>query len=182
MFGKSLDQVWGDWIAFEHKFQEENLARLAQYPLSEPRHLSPRGLGSMSRGFVDDKTNSLVAAFRYPGRIGFLGRMDLGTGKLTHLTDLNGMMLYKVTSLAFDPDNRTAFYTDENYAYRDINAIDIDTGKKRRLLTDARIGDLAFDRADKSLWGIRHQNGFVTLVRNPRALHQLQPDQDVSVR
>jgi len=167
VFGKPLNQAWSEWIAFEHKFQEDNLARLAQYPLSEPKHLSPRGLGSVSRGFIDDKTNSLVAAFRYPGRIGFFGRMDLASGKLTHLTDLNGMMLYKVTSVAFDPDSRTAFYTDENYAYRDINAIDVDTGRKRRLLTDARIGDLAFDRADKSLWGIRHQNGFVTLVRIP---------------
>jgi hypothetical protein len=121
----------------------------------------------MSRGFVDEKTNSLIAAFRYPGRIGFLGKMDLATGKLSHLTDLDGMMLYKVTSVAFDPSTRTAFYTNQNYAYRDINAIDVDTGKKRRLLTDARIGDLAFDPADKSLWGIRHQNGFVTLVRIP---------------
>jgi hypothetical protein len=167
VFGKSLDDVWNDWIAFEHKFQADNLARLAKYPLTEPKHLSPRALGSMSRGFVDEKTNSLIAAFRYPGRIGFLGRMDLSTGKLTHLTDLNGMMLYKVTSLAFDPSTRTAFYTDENYAYRDIEAIDVDTGKKRRLLTDARIGDLAFNHVDKSLWGIRHQNGFVTLVRIP---------------
>jgi len=168
VFGKPLDEVWEDWIAFERKFQQENLARLAQYPVTEPRHLSPVALGSMSRGFVDAKTNSLIAAFRWPGKIGFLGRMDLATGKITHLTDLNGMMLYKVTSVAFDPSSRTAFYTDENYAYRDINAIDVDTGKKRRLLTDARIGDLAFDRADKSLWGIRHQNGFVTLVRMPR--------------
>ncbi|MEO5613013.1 MAG: hypothetical protein ABIT68_09790, partial [Sphingomicrobium sp.] len=167
VFGKSLDQVWSDWIAFEHKFQEANLAALAQFPLTEVKHLSPRGLGSMSRGFVDDKTNSLIAAFRYPGRIGFLGRMDLATGKLTPLTELNGMMLYKVTSVAFDPSSRTAFYTDENYAYRELNAIDVDTGKKRRLLTDARIGDLAFNRADQSLWGIRHQNGFVTVVRMP---------------
>jgi hypothetical protein len=167
VFGRPLDDVWNDWIVFEHKFQKENLAALAQYPLTEPHHLSPQGLGSMSRGFIDDKTNSLIAAFRYPGRIGFLGRMDLATGKLTHLTDLNGMMLYKVTSLAFDPDTRTAFYTDENYAYRDLNAIDVDTGKKRRLLTDARIGDLAFNKVDKSLWGIRHQNGYVTLVRIP---------------
>ena len=121
----------------------------------------------MSRGFVDEKTNSLIAAFRYPGRIGFLGKMDLATGKVTHLTDLDGMMLYKVTSIAFDPSSRTAFYTNENYAYRDINAIEVDSGKQRRLLTDARIGDLAFDQADKSLWGIRHQNGFVTLVRIP---------------
>jgi len=167
VFGKPLDQVWDEWIAFEHKFQQANLARLAQYPLTEPKHLSPRGLGSMSRGFVDDKTNSLIAAFRWPGKIGFLGRMDLATGKITHLTDLDGMMLYKVTSVAYDPSTRTAFYTNQNYAYRDINAINVDTGKKRRLLTDARIGDLAFDPADKSLWGIRHQNGFVTLVRIP---------------
>ena len=167
VFGKSLNSVWADWIAFEHRFQEENLAAVAQYPLTEPKHLSPRGLGSMSRGFVDEKTNSLIAAFRWPGRIGFLGRMDLTTGKITHLTDLDGMMLYKVTSVAFDPSARTAFYVNQNYAYRDINAIDVDTGKKRRLLTDARIGDLAFNRADKSLWGIRHQNGFVTLVRIP---------------
>lgn len=167
VFGKPLDTVWNDWLAFEHKFQQENLARVAQYPLTEPKHLSPVGLGSMSRGFVDEKTNSLIAAFRWPGKIGFLGRMDLATGKVTHLTDLDGMMLYKVTSVAYDPSTRTAFYTNQNYAYRDINAIDIDTGRKRRLLTDARIGDLAFDRADKSLWGIRHQNGFVTLVRLP---------------
>jgi hypothetical protein len=165
VYGKPLGDVWNDWIAFEHKFQQANLAALAKYPLTEVKHLSPRGLGSMSRGFVDEKTNSLIAAFRYPGRIGFLGKMDLATGKITHLTDLDGMMLYKVTSVAFDPDSRTAFYVNQNYAYRDINAIDVDTGKKRRLLTDARIGDLAFNRADKSLWGIRHQNGFVTLVR-----------------
>jgi hypothetical protein len=121
----------------------------------------------MSRGFIDEKTNSLIAAFRYPGTIGFLGKMDLSTGKLTHLTDLDGMMLYKVTSVAFDPATRTAFYTNQNYAYRDLNSINVDTGEKHRLLTDARIGDIAFDRADNSLWGIRHQDGFVTLVRIP---------------
>ena len=167
VFGKKLDDVWDEWIAFERTFQKENLARLAQYPLTEPQHLSPNGLGSMSRGFIDDKTNSLIAAFRWPGKIGFLGRMDLATGKITHLTDLDGMMLYKVTSVAFDPSSRTAFYTNQNYAYREINAIDVDTGKKRRLLTDARIGDLAFNQADRSLWGVRHQNGYVTLVRIP---------------
>ena len=167
VFGKRLDDVWDEWLASERKFQEHNLAEIAKYPLTEPKHLSPRGLGSMSRGFVDEKTNSLIAAFRWPGKIGFLGRMDLATGKISHLTDLDGMMLYKVTSVAFDPATRTAFYTNQNYAYRDINAINVDTGKKRRLLTDARIGDLVFDHADNSLWGIRHQNGFVTLVRIP---------------
>ena len=167
VFGKPLDTAWSEWIAFEHKFQKDNLARLGKYPLSEVKHLSPRGLGSMSRGYIDDRTNSLIAAFRYPGRIGFLGKMALDTGKVTPLTDLDGMMLYKVTSVAFDPATRTAFYTNQNYAYRELNAINVDTRRKRRLLTDARIGDLAFNRADNSLWGLRHQNGLVTLVRIP---------------
>ena len=167
VFGKPLGEVWNDWIAFEQKFQQANLAKLGQYPLTETQKLSPRGLGSISRGFIDPKTNSLIAAFRYPGTIGFFGRMDLATGKLTKLQEIKGMMLYRVTSLAFDPDSRTAFYTEDNGAFRDIIAVDVDTGKKRKLLKDARIGDLVFDARDKSLWGIRHQNGFATIVRIP---------------
>ena len=167
VFGRRLDDVWNDWIVFEHQYQKENLAKLAQYPLTDTIKLSPHGLGSISRGYVDPKTNSLIAAFRYPGVIGFMGRMDLATGKLTKLQEIKGMMLYKVTSLAFDPDVRTAYYTEDNYAFRDIVAVNVDTGKKRTLLKDARIGDLVINPSDKSMWGIRHQNGFATIVRLP---------------
>ena len=167
VFGRRLDDVWNDWIAFEHEYQKANLARLAQYPLTPTQKLSPRGLGSMSRGFIDTKTNSLIAAFRYPGTIGFIGRMDLATGKLTKLQEIKGMMLYKVTSVAFDPEARTAYYTEDNGAFRDLIAVNVDNGRKRMLLKDARIGDLAFDRADKSIWGIRHENGLATIVRIP---------------
>jgi hypothetical protein len=167
VFDRRLDDVWNDWIAFENEFQKANLAKLAQYPLTETQKLSPRGLGSISRGFVDPRTNSLIAAFRYPGTIGFVGRMDLATGKLTKLQEIKGMMLYRVTSLAFDPATRTAYYTEDNNAFRDIVAVDVDTGRKRMLLKDARIGDLVFDPQDKALWGIRHQNGFATIVRIP---------------
>ena len=121
----------------------------------------------MSRGFIDPKTNSLIAAFRYPGTIGFIGRMDLGTGKLTRLQELKGMMLYKVTSVAFDAQARTAYYTEDNYAFRDLFAVNVDTGRKRMLLKDARIGDMVVNPADKSLWGIRHDNGLATIVRIP---------------
>jgi hypothetical protein len=165
VFGRRLDDVWNDWIAFEHQYQKASLAKLAQYPFTDTVKLSPRGLGSISRGFIDPKTNSLVAAFRYPGTIGFIGRMDLANGKLTKLQEIKGMMLYKVTSVAFDPDSRTAFYTEDNYAFRDLMAVDVDTGKKRMLLHDARIGDIVFSKADKSIWGIRHENGLATIVR-----------------
>jgi hypothetical protein len=167
VFGKKLDSVWSDWIGFEHQFQKDQLAKLSAYPLTEVAHLSPRGLGSISRGFVDTKTNRLIAAFRYPGQIGFIGTMDLATGALHSLQEIKGMMLYKVTSPAFDPDTRKAYYTEDNYAFRDIVEVDVDTGKKKMLLRDARIGDIVLNPADKSLWGIRHQNGFATIVRIP---------------
>ena len=167
VFGKKLDHAWDDWIAFERQFQQEQLAKLAAYPLTEVTRLSPKGLGSISRGFVDTRTNSLIAAFRYPGTIGFVGRMDLATGKLTKLQEIKGMMLYKVTSLAFDDQTRKAYYTEDNYAFRDLIEVDVDTGKKRMLLRDARIGDFVLNPQDRSLWGIRHQNGFATIVRLP---------------
>jgi len=167
VFGRKLDHVWADWIAFEQDFQKANLAKLGAYPLTETTPISAKGLGSISRGYVDTRTNSLIAAFRYPGTIGFVGRLDLATGKLTPLQEIKGMMLYRVTSLAFDPDARKAYYTEDNYAFRDIVEVDVDTGRKRMLLKDARIGDLVLNPADKSLWGIRHQNGFATIVRLP---------------
>ena len=167
VFGRRLDDVWNDWIVSEKQFQQANLAKLSAYPLTQVTPLSPKGLGSMSRGFVDAKTNSLIAAFRYPGTIGFVGRMDLASGKLTPLAELKGMMLYKVTSLAFDADARKAFYTEDNYAFRDLMEVDVDTGRKRMLQRDARIGDMVLNPADKSLWGIRHVNGFATIVRVP---------------
>ena len=167
VFGKKLDDAWAEWHAWERTFQQENLAKLSAYPLTEVQHLSPRGLGSISRGFVDERKNQLVAAFRYPGEIGFVGTMDLATGKLRKLAEIKGMMLYKVTSLAFDPDSRKIYYTEDNYAYRDIIELDVDTGKKRKLLKDVRIGDLVVNPRDKSIWGIRHQNGYATIVRIP---------------
>ena len=166
-FGTKLDDAWSDWHAWERVFQQGNLARLSAYPLTEVQHLSPRGLGSMSRGYVDEKTNSLIAAFRYPGEVGFIGTMDLATGQLRKLSDLKGMMLYFVTNVAFDPDSRKAYFVDDNRAFRDLMEIDVDTGKKRMLLRDARIGDIVVNPRDKSIWGIRHQNGYATLVKIP---------------
>src|SRR5690242_15029256 len=58
VFGRSLDAVWKDWIAFEQQYQQANLAKLTQYPLTETVKLSPKGLGSMFRGFIDTRLNS----------------------------------------------------------------------------------------------------------------------------
>ena len=167
VFGKPLDDAWQDWIAFEKDFQTSNLESVRQYPTTEYQSLTPRALGSVSRTFVDKETETLIAGFQYPGIIAHIGAIPVDGGKAEPLEEIKGPALYQVTSIAWDPDSRTVFYTTDNYDYRDIVALDRDTGKSRILLKDARIGDLVFNRSDKSLWGIRHLNGYASLVRIP---------------
>ena len=167
VFGKPLAEAWDDWIAWEHEFQRANLASVREHPLSQARRLVDRGVGSASRSFIDPVTNNLIGAFRYPGVVGHVGMMSLDDGSVERLHDIKGPMLYRVTSTAFDPQSRTLFYTEDNYDFRDVVAMDIETGKKRMLLKDARIGDLVFDHSDRSLWGLRHLDGYVTLVHIP---------------
>jgi hypothetical protein len=167
VFSRPLDDVWNDWIAWEHTFQRANLAAIDAYPLTQTTPLAERALGSVSRSFIDPRTGNLIGGFRYPGVIPHIGVLERGTGDIHRLTDIKGSMLYRVTALAYDPATNTAWYTADNYAYRDIMQIDVATGRERMLLRDARIGDLVFNPQDRSLWGLRHLNGLVTLVRIP---------------
>lgn len=167
VFGMSLDEAWHNWIEWEHGFQEKNLAAIRQFPTTDYRVVSDRTLGSVSRAFLDEKDNRLLAGIRYPGIVAHIAGISLTDGSVEHLTDIKGPMLFRVTSTAFDPDSRTLFFTADNSAYRDLMALNVDTGEKKMLLKDLRVGELVFNRTDRSLWGVRHLNGLQTLVRIP---------------
>lgn len=167
VFGKSLEEAWEDWIAFEHEFQRANLEAVREHPVTTAEPLVSQAMGSISRSFVDAESGELIGAFRYPGVVAHVGALSLDSGKVRRITDIKGPMTYRVTSSAWDPAARTFFYTADNYAYRDLMAVNVDTGKTRMLLKDARIGDLVYDATDRSLWGLRHLNGYVSLVHVP---------------
>ena len=84
---------------------------------------------------------------------------------LRKLCDVKGPALYSVCSLAYDDEQGILFYTTDNNAWRDLRRLEVDSGRTRLLIKDGRIGDLAFNRSDRSLWGIRHYNGISTIVR-----------------
>lgn len=167
VFGAPLNDVWDDWIDFERDFQKKNLEAVNQFPTTKAERLSPRALGSISRAFYVKERGSLIAAFRYPGVVALVGELDLATGEIRRLADVKGAMPHRVSSLAYDPVGDKVWYTTDNFAHRDIVEIDVKSGKKRTVLRDARIGDLVFNPADKSLWGVRHLNGLSALVRIP---------------
>lgn len=167
VFGKALGDAWDDWIVFEHEFQQKNLAAVRQHPLTPSEPLTRQGLGSISRSYIDTRNNSLLAAFRYPGVVAHIGEFSLDERTTRRIADIKGPMLYKVTSLAYDEGSRTLFFTNDNHAYRDLMSVNADQGKPQMLMKDARIGDLVFDKNTRSIWGLRHQNGLVTLVNIP---------------
>jgi hypothetical protein len=167
VFGKRLEDAWDDWIAFEHEFQRKNLEAVREQPLTETRPLVDQALGSISRSYVDPGNKIMFGAYRYPGVVAHVGAMSLEGGTVRRITDIKGPMTYRVTSSAWDPESRTFFYTADNHSYRDLMAVNVDTGERRMLLEDARIGDIVYSAADRAIWGLRHLNGYVSLVRIP---------------
>jgi hypothetical protein len=167
VFGLPLDQAWQDWIDFERRFQQANLAEVRKFPVTPYKKLAGSSMGSISKMYFDEKSGMLYAAFRYPGFVEHVGALDTRTGHERRLADIKGAMLYRVSSFAFDPASGTAFYTNDNLAYRDLMAVDVHTGVVRTLLKDARIGDFAFNPKDRSLIGVRHVNGLAQLVQVP---------------
>src|SRR5437764_12114184 len=165
VFGVPLEQAWHDWIAFEHEFQRGNLAELRKYPITPYRTLAGHAMGSISRMYFDETTSTIYAAFRYPGFVEHVGALNTRDGSERRLADIKRAMLYRVASFAYDPQTGTAFFTNDNLAYRDLMAVDVNTGEERMLLKDARIGEIVFNPVDRSLMGVRHADGLASLVR-----------------
>jgi len=165
VYGKSLNEIWSAWIGWERQFQQRNLEAIRTHPTTPYRRLSKESLGSVSRSFYDRVNHKIYSAILYPGNTAHVTAIDISTGSIKNLCEVRGAGLYYVTSLVYDPDSNCLFYGTDNNTWRDLNVFDLKSGKSRLLMKDAHIGDLAFDRSDRSLWGIRHYNGISTIVR-----------------
>ena len=167
VYGKPLGQAWQDWIRWEHQYQAANLQSVREHPITPSQEIGQRGLGAISRAYLNKDKSKLYAAVRYAGRVPHLVSIDVKTGEVTELTEVKNAVSYRVAALTYDPDDEKLFYTTDNLAYRNLLEYDLKTGDSRILFKGARIGDLAFNRVDKSIWGLRTNNGFVMVVRIP---------------
>jgi hypothetical protein len=172
VFATSIEEAWARWIADERAFQQKNLAEIRKYPLTPYTDLTPRALGSVSRAYYDPASRTIYAGLNYPGVVSHLGAIAEDSGSVQRLVNIKGPSVYTVTSLARDPDSGTLFYTTDNNQYRDLVSFDPETRRTTLLQKDLRVGDLAFDVADRSLWGIRKLNGLCTIVRIARGYRE----------
>ena len=177
VFGLSLNESWHRWIDFEHEFQRKNLQSVHEHPLTEFHDITHKDLGAVSRGYLSKDGSKLYMAVEYPGQVAHVVSVSRRDGSVTQLAEIRGAQGYTVTSLAYDRQTETLFFT-SNYqsSYRNLEALDLRTGKTRMLVHAGRIGDIVFNPADRSLWGLRFTNGRDVLVRLPppyNAWHRL---------
>lgn len=169
VFGEELGNAWKQWIQWEKGWQQTNLDSVRMYPLTAFRPVSKKAMGSVSRACYDPGTRKLYAAVLYPNEFAHIAAIDIDTGKPRKLTEVRMPALYYVTSLAFDENGGKVFYTTDNSkSWRDLNVVDIATGKSTVLFKNGRTGDLVFNRVDGSVWGIQHHNGLSSVVRFPK--------------
>jgi len=172
VYGRSLADEWSRWIEWERDWQRANLAAIRRHPVTASRPLTDRALGSVSRAYYDSTNRAIYVAVRYPGQEAHIAAIDVASGRVSRIGDVQGASGFYVTALAFDPVSRTLFHTTNNAEWRHLVALDLATGRTTVLLRNARIGDLAFNPADRSLWGVRHDNGNSTLVRLTPPYHE----------
>ncbi|OUR94630.1 hypothetical protein A9Q87_03065 [Flavobacteriales bacterium 34_180_T64] len=168
VFGKPIDAAWEDWIAFENNWQNENIKRLQENPITKPELITDKILGSVSYPQYDKSKNKIYIAVNYPGQIPHLAALNLKDGAWEKLTDIKGAALFYVSSLTFDAKRNILYYTTDNDSWRDLNSYDLNTGKNSLLQKDFRTGDLVFNTTDQSIWGIKHLNGLSTIVKIPQ--------------
>lgn len=167
VFGEPLPTIWARWIAWERSFQQTNLEKLGRYPFTAYRKVTDSALGSVSRAVLDRAADTVYLGVEFPGQVSHIMSINLKTRATKKLIEVKGPTLFAVTSLAFDPKTRTLFYTTNNDQWRDLRGINVDTGHSKTYIKRGRIGDLAMDPVDRSLWGVRSYNGISTLVRIP---------------
>ncbi len=165
VYGMKLEEAWDNWIEWEHAYQQTQIDKLREYPITPHSDLSDQGLGSVSKPYYDRDAGKIYAAMNYPGVVAHIGAISVDDGSVEKIIDIKGPVIYQVTSMTHDHDSKTIFYTTDNTDHRDLRAVDPETGNSRTLIKDARIGNLAFNSVDRSIWGVRHFNGITTLVQ-----------------
>jgi len=166
VFGLPLDTAWAKWTTSEHGWQQHNLQKIRGFAITPQVPVTHEILGSVSRSFYDADRNLLYAAVNRPAKPAQIVAIDTKTGGITPLADVVAPALYFVTSMAYDAKGRKIFFTTNNSrGWRDLNELDLASGRKRLLLKNCRTGDLVVNPVDQAVWGVQHHNGLSTLVR-----------------
>ncbi|MEI6049888.1 MAG: hypothetical protein WCS03_13365 [Bacteroidota bacterium] len=165
VYGVPIQAEWDKWIAWENRFQQENLKEIRKFPVTGYRKISAKSLGSVSRQYYDPLAKKFLVAVNYPGKLAHIAEIDINTGQMTHIAPVPSPSLFFVTSMAYDDSSKTIFASTQNKDWRGLQSIDAKTGNTKKLIKFTRCGDLVFDPRSHALWGIQSMSGRTSLLR-----------------
>lgn len=174
VFGTSLEDAWALFLSKEKQFQQQNLKRIQKYPLTATKKITSP-LGWVTRGY-QTRDNSILLASLRPHHLTAIEQLDLNTGELKEIHTLHTPSLIQVASTAFDKQKSTFFFTTHNEGgYRDLWAVNTQTGKSKRLFNNARIGNLAINPQNHALWGVQIRQSQSALVMSSFPYEKISP-------
>jgi hypothetical protein len=165
IYGKSLRKTWNEWKEDERKHQEENLAAIREYPITETTPLTPDPLGSVSPLVYDPATGKAYAAMNAPGGFAHLTELDLNTGKQRKITDLYGIQLYNPAFVALDRNGGRLIYTVNNAKMRGLEVYDLQKKKVVKKKNFQRINNIVYDDTNDCLYGLFSNGGTQSIVK-----------------
>ncbi|MCR5573566.1 MAG: hypothetical protein K6F78_01955 [Bacteroidaceae bacterium] len=170
VYGQSLRKVWNEWKIDEKKHQEENLAIVREYPITETKKLTKDPLGSVSPFVYNPNTGKAYAAMNAPGDFAHLTEIDLNTGKQRKLTDIYGIQLYNPAFVALDQKGERVIFTFNNAKMRGLEIYDIQKKKVVKKKKFQRINNIVYDNSHDCLYGLFSNGGTQSIVRLDRDL------------
>ena len=170
VYGRPLRKVWNEWKEDEKKHQEENLAAIREYPLTETTPLTKDPLGSVSPFVYDPATGKAYAAMNAPGGFAHITELDLNTGKQRKVVTINGPMLYNPAFVALDRNAGRLIYTWNNSKMRGLEVYDLQKKKVVIKKKFQRVNNIVYDNATDRLYGLFSNGGVQSLIRYDRNL------------
>ncbi len=171
VYGKSLHEAWTEWQEYERQHQQENLSKIAEYPLTEvvPLCETKSGdtltLGSMSPLCVDDSAEVAYAAVNHEKDFAQIVSINLRNGKVQKLAYVDGPQMYQTAYLTLDKKRQRLIWTDRNYQFRGLVVYDISKKKKTKHLKYQRMYDICYDNTNDCMYGLLSNEGVCYLVK-----------------
>lgn len=194
VYGKKLRQVWDEWQQYEQQHQQQNLEILSQYPVTKTtpivtrkskcekasiadsteaiieKFMVPATFGSMSPLCIDDSAKVAYTAVFHEGDFEQIVSIDLTTGKVRKIANLDDGMMYQVAYLAHDRKNQRLIWTDRNTNMRGLQVYDLKKNKKVKHLKYQRLYDICYDNTNDCMYGIMSNQGVCSLIKYDSSL------------
>ena len=166
VFGVSLNEAWASWVKDEHAFQQANLEEIRKYPITPAKDITSRAARLGLARLLRPRHSQDLRGLQLPRRRRTHRRRSTSTRASCTGSSHQGPR---------DPHGHVARLRSRRLGRCSTRPTTTRSaiscgwirprGKTKLLMKDARIGDLVFNRTDKTILGIRHLNGICTLVR-----------------